>query len=108
MAPHPNKRQRLIICCRCLFFFFDRSDLFGKYSRFHSIFHSNIQDEKNAAILNDGDVSPFTIKNGNPSIAPNNGQINEHCRGPSVPAKYVPIAIAIAVQNAINNDKKLF
>jgi len=65
-----------------------------------------MQDEKNAAILNDGDVSPFTIKNGNPSIAPNNGQVNEHFRGPSVPTNCVPIAIASAVQNPINNDAR--
>jgi hypothetical protein len=37
-----------------------------------------MQHEKNATTLNDGDVSPFEIKKGIPSIAPTNGQINEH------------------------------
>jgi hypothetical protein len=53
-------------------------DRFGKYVRFHSIFHSKIHEERKAGILNDGDKSVRQTKNGIPRMAPNNGHINEH------------------------------
>ena len=83
----------------------DEMDEFRKYVGFHSIFHSNINDERKAGILNDGDKPLCQTKNGIPRVAPNNGQINEHCRGPSVPVICVPNAIAMVVQQAINIDK---
>jgi hypothetical protein len=106
MPPTTNIRHSLVRSNRC--FFFVDSDLLAKYSGSQSIFHSNIHDEINAAILNDGDGLRFPSINGRPSIAPKNGQVNEHCRGPNVPVKYVPSAIAKAVQNPINNNKNLF
>jgi hypothetical protein len=99
-APMPTTRQRLIMCCRdrrTAFFienFCVLVDLIigvdEKYSRFHSIFHSRSNDERNAGILNVTEELARRMRKGRPISAPSNGQNNEHRRGPSVPANFVP------------------